>query len=226
MTNITEKIIQRLEALTRKGDDVLKTKVTHGYTDYVDSSTYAGFATQAEAFFISVLGPMHPYTLRVANNHLQYSANPTSVRSIQSVLESLRFDIENDYIKDLRELVHADLFTDFIEMAQHLLEQNYKDAAAVITGSVLEAHMRKLADKKGISTTLADKDGKEVAKKASILNDDLAKASVYGLTQKKQITSWLDMRNNAAHGQYAKYTSADIRLLIQSVDLFRTQFPA
>jgi hypothetical protein len=70
-----------------------------------------------------------------------------ALQPARGMLEALRNDYESGYMQSVVELVHADLFTDFLEMAEYLLEQNYKDPAAVVTGSVLEAHLRKLCDK-------------------------------------------------------------------------------
>ncbi|MFZ0592306.1 MAG: hypothetical protein WAM39_17735, partial [Bryobacteraceae bacterium] len=96
------------------------------------------------------------------------------------------------------ELVHADVFSDFLEMADHLLEQGYKDAAAVIVGSVLEEHLRKLCQKHGLGTTI----NSGAPKKADLINADLAGAMVYPKLDQKNVTAWLDVRNKAAHGKY------------------------
>ncbi len=66
------------------------------------------------------------------------------------ILHALRDDYCAGYLQSVTELIHADLFSDFLEMADHLIEQKYKDPAAVITGSVLEEHLRKLCDKNGM----------------------------------------------------------------------------
>jgi hypothetical protein len=76
-------------------------------------------------------------------------------------------------LQSISELIHADIFADFLEMADYLLEQGYKDPAAVITGSVLEEHLRKLCDKNGIDTTQNNR-----PKKADTLNSELASANV------------------------------------------------
>src|SRR5438046_1720378 len=61
-------------------------------------------------------------------------------RQLVGVLDSLRADVPLGYLQTQRELLHGELFADFLEMAQHLLDEGYKDAAAVIAGSALEAH--------------------------------------------------------------------------------------
>lgn len=139
------------------------------------------------------------------------------------VLHALRDDINNDRTASLVELVHGDVFSDFLDMAQHLLDQKYKDAAAVIAGSSLEAHLRALATKHGVSVV----DAGGLPKKAETINQELDKANVYiAKTDLKNVTSWLGLRNDAAHGNYAKYLDGQVGLLIASVRDFMTRYPA
>jgi hypothetical protein len=72
------------------------------------------------------------------------------------MLQALRTEYEAGYLQSVVELVHADIFADFLEMAHHLLEQGYKDPAAVVTGSVLESHLHKLCDKNSIPAVNPD----------------------------------------------------------------------
>jgi hypothetical protein len=71
--------------------------------------------------------------------------------------------------------LQADVFADFLEMAEQLLDQNYKDAAAVIVGAVLEDTLRKIADKNGLATT--GPHGKPLT--IDPLNIAVAKAGIY-----------------------------------------------
>ena len=56
-------------------------------------------------------------------------------------------------MESFEELVHGDMFGDCLEMSDHLLDAGYKDAAAVLAGSILEVHMKKLCGKYGVETT-------------------------------------------------------------------------
>jgi hypothetical protein len=107
-------------------------------------------------------------------------------------------------------------------MADHLLEQGYKDPSAVIIGSVLEEHLRKLCEKVGIP--VAQSNG--TPKKADALNSELAGASVYSKLDLKNVTAWLDLRNKAAHGRYGEYTKEQVELMLQSIRDFSTRHPA
>ena len=64
--------------------------------------------------------------------------------SLHGTLKALRADYDAGRLQSCQELIHADLFSDFLEMAEHFLENEYKDPAAVMAGGVLEEHLRKL----------------------------------------------------------------------------------
>jgi len=119
----------------------------------------------------------------------------------------------------MKGIVSAEIFTDFIEMAHHLLTEGYKDPAAVIIGSVLEEHLRQLCIKNEIAFEDI-RNEKMVNKKADTLNGELANKQVYNKLDQKSITAWLDLRNKAAHGKYSEYNRHQVELLISSVTEF------
>ena len=125
------------------------------------------------------------------------------------------------YLQSFKELVHADIFVSFWEMADHLHSLNYKDAAAVIAGSLLEQHLRELASKNQIPIDISGR-----PKKAEALNAELAGQAVYSKLDQKGITSWLGLRNDAAHGNYGGYTTSQARFMIDAVRDFMTRYPA
>lgn len=151
-----------------------------------------------------------------------FLAMSMALAPVRGVLEALKNDYESGYLQSVVELVHAETFSDFLEMAGYLLEQGYKDPAAVIVGSVLEAHLRKLCDKQGITVTNADR----TPRKADTLNSELTVAGEYSKLDQKSVTAWLDLRNKAAHGKYAEYTREQVTLMLQGVQDFVARHPA
>jgi hypothetical protein len=125
-------------------------------------------------------------------------------------------ELKGGWVITARGLVAAELFADFLDMAGYLLSEGYKDAAAVMTGSVLEEHLRQLAAKNGVSVT-SIKSGTPVPRKADAINADLAGKDVYGKLDQKSATAWLDLRNKAAHGKYSEFTIDQVRLMHQGV---------
>ncbi len=159
---------------------------------------------------------------READDAKRKDSSVDRVPLVVGILEALRADIAAGWMSRFEELVHADVFADFIEMSDELMSKGYKDAAAVVIGSVLEAHLRALCSKQGV-TTLAPRGG---PKKADTMNADLVKASAYAVLQQKQVTAWLAIRNAAAHGEYDKFTASDVSSMIGAVREFLLRYPA
>jgi len=145
----------------------------------------------------------------------------------RAILEKAQEEIDRGWLrKTLPGLISAELFSDYLEMAEYLLSENFKDAAAVIIGSTLEGHLRRLAKARNIPLTSSGKKGSRQPKKAEIINQDLHKADAYDLTEQKQITAWLGRRNDAAHGDYGKYTADQVRHMLEGVRNFIAHVPA
>jgi len=156
-------------------------------------------------------------TLQKHSPHTLHIGVPILYGILSALLDAYR----NDYLTAIEELVHADVYSDFMEMAQYLIQEGYKDAAAVMVGGVLEENLRKLTLRNNLPIT--DQAGK--ARKASSLNEDLAKCAYDKLTQ-KSVTAWLDLRNNAAHGHYTEYDKAQVALMFSGVQDFLNRYRA
>ena len=136
-------------------------------------------------------------------------------------LRALRRDYAAGYLSGVQSLVRAEVFADFLEMAEHLLEQDYKDPCAVLVGGVLEDHLRSLCQGRGIPLQISGK-----PKKADSMNNDLASANVYSKLDQKNVTAWLDLRNKAAHGKYDEYNADQVRNLLVGVREFAARVAA
>jgi hypothetical protein len=86
------------------------------------------------------------------------------------VLRAARDDYEEGFLFDTRILIEAEVFDDFLERAENLLNSGYFQPAAVVIGSVLEDGLRKLCARHNIPITNP---------KLDIMNANLAKQGVY-----------------------------------------------
>ena len=150
------------------------------------------------------------------------AAHPNHLKNLIGVLRALRADYEAGYMTSVEELIHADVFGDLLGMAGELLGKGYKDACAVLTGSVLEEHIRKLCNRYAVAVESAD----GAPRKADTLNAELVKANAYSKLDQKSVTAWLGLRNDAAHGHYDRYTHEQVGLLLEGVRNFLTRHPA
>ncbi len=212
---------RRADELVAMADSVIATKYHAHHTDWVDSGALAGFRSAALSFVHNVFGPHHPFynDLQDVTKGPNY---PTTVHRGRAIILAAKGEVEGGWNRRIRTLVSAEIFTDFLDMAEHLLDNGYKDAAAVMIGSVLEEHLRQLCRKSGLRTENV-KDGKSVPKKADALNADLANAEVYNRLDQKNVTAWLDLRNKAAHGHYGEYTDAQVRTMYGAVMEFMSR---
>jgi hypothetical protein len=192
--------------------------------DYYDTSVEkAIMITNRMASTIDRLAPPGSLHKRQLGETLARKVNAWgNLKRLHGGLLALRREYELGRLQSVAELVHADTFASFMEMAEHLHGQGYKDAATVVAGSVLEQHLRELCNKNGIAV----QDGNGKYKRAELLNTELAGQDVYSKLDQKNVTSWLGLRNEAAHGNYTNYTAQQVSLMISAVQDFMIRHPA
>lgn len=215
-----EKIKSRINELVKFGERVVATKHGDGYPNWVDMNMFYEFKASSISFLRTVFKTDHPiYNEFVGQCRRSESGDAEKGLAI---LKAAKGEIDGGWLIEVKDLVSAEIFSDFLEMAEYLLDQQYKDASAVIVGSVLEEHLRNLCIKNGIPTE-TDKDGKIEFKKADRLNQDLYSANIYNKLDNKSVTTWLDLRNKAAHGQYGQYNIEQVNMMYQGVLEFTTR---
>ena len=111
-------------------------------------------------------------------------------------------DFREGFMVDAKLLVSAEVLADFLVQAEVLLENDYKDAAAVIIRSVLEDGLRRVCKSRRIA--IKDRDG------VHQLAEALAKQNVLSAIQLAEIVAKKEVGNRAAHGKFGEYTKADV----------------
>lgn len=173
-----------------------------------------------EAAIDRIAGPGSTY-IRQLDLLRRASTNAKGYR-VWKIAEALRDDLKAGWAETVIEMVHADTHSDYLEMADTLLQSNYKDAAAVIAGTALEVHVRTLCAKNSVATVLPN----GAPMKADAMNTELKKEGVYNEAQRKQVSAWMGLRNSAAHGDYGDYDKQQVRLLVDGVRDFMLKYPA
>lgn len=138
-----------------------------------------------------------------------YEDSPSRLKRMKAVFLAAREDFEGGYLNSIRNLVQAELAGDEIDQARELLASGYAAPAAVVAGVVLETTLRSLCAKRGLPVGGMDR-----------MNADLAKAGEYNALVQKRVTSLAAVRNSAAHGKTAEYTTNDVKSLIDDVERF------
>lgn len=230
MTPKFDQVDKRLSSLISKADKMLLnvrnepllpgSRELHEVTD---SFEFIRFRTAALHFIENTLGKDTQYYHALDKNC--HVAAPYHVKAGKAILEEIREEFKSSWLWSTYGIAAAEVYADFLEMAEELLNANYKDAAAVMAGSVLEEHLRRLCNKNGITTTVSA-NGKNTPKKADTLNSELAGNGVYNKLDQKWVTTALDLRNKAAHGHYNEYDKDQVRsIMLQSITDFFQRLP-
>jgi hypothetical protein len=221
MTNLLSLNKQIEELIAEYEEAIARSKYDDG-SDVISEVELKALQTRCLAIIDRIAGQNSVYynvATDVLSNKIDHAYG--HLAGLIGVIKALYHDLSNEYLRSLEELIHGDIFTDFLEMAEYLANSGYKDSAAVISGSTLEAHLHQLCNREGISITSGAK-----PHRADTLNANLAKANVYSKTDQKNVTAWLGLRNDAAHGNYSAYDKSQVLLLISSVRDFITRHPA
>ena len=216
------KILKRLEQLLNDGVEL------HSLTHIVPASNnnieHESLGKDGDAQYVEwKIKIKHLLKLICGNNSIHFEAflnaeryqfydtNAVVLNRLLPVIKATYDDFKNGFLITFKQIVQAEVFDSELEQAKSLLESGYKNAAAVIAGAVLETAIKELCQNNGIDLE---------KKKLTRLNDDLAKAGVYNTLQQKQITALADIRNNAAHGDYEKFTQENVEDMIKEIERF------
>jgi hypothetical protein len=138
------------------------------------------------------------------------------------ILQAMKADYSAGYLQKIEGLIQANMFENFLEMADELLAKKYKEPAAVVAGCALEEHIRKLAHNSSITVL----DAKSKRRQFNLLTVDLVKSGLFSETQRKILAGWYGIRSSAAHGDYDNVIKEDVEHMIQGIREFMIRFTA
>jgi hypothetical protein len=202
---------KRLEGLIEKGLAVIQTHKPNppGVIGFptLNAGAFTEWKSQCLAAIRSMVGDVHTYAVQFEKCVERGFKN--QVEAGIGILRALREDIEGGHLLSMQLRVAADVFSDFIEMARHLLDHGYKDAAASITGAVLENGLRRISEKHGLKSKNSDD--------LNALNQKCAQGGVYNRMVQQQLQVWITLRNSADHGHFGDYSIEDVKSMIEGV---------
>lgn len=219
--NFEKRLIARLEGLISQSDEVLSTHMPNppnmiGFAT-LDTEKYQKWKASSENLIKVICGSESNY-LENFRKETKRGGHRGCVNAGKGILSAVKDDVDAGLLVSVRSLAVAEIFSDFIEIAEHLLRQGYKDPAASLTGAVLEDSLRKLAESNSITVKNSDD--------ISVLNNKLADQEAYNRLVQKQIHAWKSVRDSADHGKFADYKTEDVEDLIRGVKRFITEHVA
>jgi len=140
-----------------------------------------------------------------------------------SILRALKDDFDQGFLDNLFLRIEAEVAADYMGQAENLLQEGSSGKydhvpAAVLAGAVLEKALRKMCDLQlpPISTTKPNGETKTL----NPLIDDLKQSGLFNELKAKQIRSWADIRNKAAHGEFDQFKKEDVEQMIVGISNF------
>jgi len=144
------------------------------------------------------------------NNGVNFVEHSYHIYPIVGVLSGALNDLENGYLLGQEFFIAGEVFDSILEQAKYLVQNDYKDPAAVLVRVVLEDSLKRIARSEGVAEN----------QKASAINDELKKKGRFSQPQWRFIQGWLDIGNSAAHGKFDQYTQEDVVKMIDDVERF------
>ena len=173
-----DEAIKRLNNLFKEGNQLLLSQKQGDFGPYIDGTGFykwnASCLSAIERYFGGNSTQFKNFEKTINKT---YPA--TSVEYCIGILKAAMEDIENGYLIKYQNLISAEIFSDYLEMAKHLLENDYGQPAASLTGATLEDGLRKICVNNEI--TLKDKED------ISSLNKKLADGGIYNRLEQKKI---------------------------------------
>ena len=208
-------ILGRLDGLIHMGEEVLAT--LHPRSNYVGLWVNEDIFRQWRTSCLSFLNTLpSEYIYRREFENCCQDADEDDVKQGVAVLRAARDDISGGYLQKVQTLVSASVFSDFLDMAEHLLDNGYKDPAASLIGAVLEDGLRRICGDNNITVKSDDN--------ISSLNQKLTQKPVYTLLQRKQIEVWNKLRDYADHGYFDQYSAENVKDMLQGVRNFLADY--
>ncbi len=230
----SQRVLDRLSKIIQDGQQVLttlepryrsteKTKRSKPDGIYVDELLHLKFTISALHFIESVMGKESIYYKNFDLCSSGIAEKP--VKKQITILKALHETLSDTWCWSAQGLANAGVFSNMLEESEHLLEKGFKLPSAVLVGCVLESHLKSLCQKNSIEIFQIKENDKKVLKKASTLNQELTVRSVYNKTESKEVSSYLGIRNSAAHGRDDEFSAEQVKLLILGVSSFITRSP-
>jgi len=211
LTRVTE----RLQQLIILGQSALyvargQSEASTGQDDYVAMGQFQEWRLASLSFLEGVLGLDNRYYKAFDDRVRQVWNHASTVQEGLGILKAVKGELEWGALPNVEGLIFGEIFTDFLDMADHLMEQGFVEVIPSLVGAVLEDGLRRMARRSGIPVH-------DDSDTIGSLNSKLADRSVYSNFVRKKVDFWKAVRNNADHGHFDENKDEDIRQMLAGV---------
>ena len=215
-----KEVLTQLDALIETGQRLIESYELHEYKSSMPEAELRAFVTSALAAIERIAGESSQYYRNIPPQIISafsFAHTKLSISAVTGVLIALRDAVDQGLLLSLESKLRANIHDDFLVQASELLDAGYHVASLVLTGGVLENHLQKMIQVRGLT----------LPKKGSISKyNDLLRDNAYNQSVWRRIQSISDLRNDAAHGKGSTITPDDAKDAHAFVQRFIADHPA
>jgi hypothetical protein len=211
-----QRYAERLRELVTEAQRLVKCEKPSSSGSYIqgdDAVAVQAWIAKFENIFGRLFGPQSSqvrHLRQLMPNGPRQISHDYQLEALTGLLIGALDDLEMGFLANRELLIAGELFDTVLEQAKHLLRTGYKDVAAVLGRVVLEDALRRIAPTEGVDPT----------QKPAKINEDLKAKDRYSQPQWRQVQTWLDIGNAAAHGKFADYSDSDVAALLDGLGGF------
>lgn len=222
---LKDNILQELDTLIAEGERLNGTYRMSEWGNDESSAPetqFRAFATASKAAIARIAGMGSEFYNALPEKMPDQISVPghggSVVPVISGALIAMRNAVDTGLLISLENRLRANVYDDFLEQATELLRTRYHVAAMTLIGGVLEDHLRKLCDGRGLKWN-----GNGAINKYN----DLLRDALYPQLVWRRIQAIADLRNDAAHGSKGSAIKVeDVQDAHQYVGRFLVDYPA
>lgn len=207
----TDEVKGWADRLLNKGSKVLATERSPRpgvlASNFVDQALFQEWRVQVLNLFERAVSRSDVYFEQA--ERVKSRCDVGNARALLGILRGFRDDVENGGLRRVEGLVSAEVFSDLLDQAEHLLTEGFVAPAAGLAGAVLERELRSLCSRESLKVKRSDG--------LSSMNSKLVAARVYSSIKSKKVELWTKIRNDADHGHFDDLDADDVRSMLKGV---------
>ncbi len=134
MIKIEEVIKNEIDEIVKTGDEIIQKAISTGYSlEGKELAKVASWVTRLGQIIRKLYGTEsqqfvnYSEALKTDNFYSIHSEWNAHISQILGIAYSIKHDVEKQLIFNIRSLLQADIFADFLEMGEYLLKEGYKE---------------------------------------------------------------------------------------------------
>lgn len=204
-----KELIEQMNRLVDEGKNLAKKIKKESNSNDLKIETQA-WITQVQNIFHVVFGQKSVHTNHLYNVYQKvHFTYDFQIYPIIGVLKGAIDDIENGFLDKIEKRIEISLSDDILLQSKNILDQGNKDISAILNRIILERIIKRDARDNGIKID---------NRKTSVLNNKLKENNIYKKPKWRQIQTYLDVGNSAAHGSFEDYDFKIVNKMIEFVE--------